>query len=856
MSRTPGDGSSTPLRVIATIGMDGGVMADAARRADATGSPPTRPCGRRELRRALTTGPAGLVLPLALSDPALAASEAWGLASGLLGVSMMIGMSVFAATMAILYVRERESWRKREAALVVQAEAAARRADQAEAFAATDDHVVVTWKSPTSAPEIAGATDFLGAAARGPGAPPSPLALGSWVSPGDVKPLGDAIEALKQRGCQFDLAVSTRSGGVVEARGRAIGGQAVVSLKGATPLKAALVAAEAARGADADRIQALTALADGSQGPAWCRDRDGHLVWVNAAYARAVEASSPEDAVARQLELMDRDAREASAAARARQEPFAARAPVVVGGRRLILDLSERPTAAGFVGQATDVTELETLRADLKRQMEAYARVLDRVPTAVAVFDARQRLAYRNAAFDRLWSLDAAYLDSLPTDGEILDRLRTARRLPEVGAYKDWKADRLSAYAALETREDWWYLPDGRAIHVTTSPHPLGGVIHMFDDVTERFSLESKVNALGRMQRETLDALREGVAVFGSDGRLKLSNPAFAQLWQLSPAMLAAAPHVDELVPLCTTLCENAEPWDRLRGAIVDMRERRDDLAARMTRRDGSVLDCALAPLPDGATLLTFADATASVNVEKALTERNQALEKAARLRDDFVHHVSYALRSPLNAIIGFAQLIGEEIAGPLNPRQREYAELILRSSGTLLAIVNDILDLASIDNDDIRLEMEPTEVADLIASAARGLEDQLAEHRITLATRIAPDASVLLCDPRRMRQALYNLMSNAVGFSEPGQTIEVEAVREGKDVVFRIIDHGRGIPDALRERVFDRFESHTAGTRHRGVGLGLAIVRSFVGLHGGSVSIDATPGGGATVTCRVPGAA
>ena len=110
------------------------------------------------------------------------------------------------------------------------------------------------------------------------------------------------------------------------------------------------------------------------------------------------------------------------------------------------------------------------------------------------------------------------------------------------------------------------------------------------------------------------------------------------------------------------------------------------------------MLECAAQPLPDGATLLTFIDVTASVNVARALTERNEALERASRLRDEFVHHVSYELRSPLTNVIGFAQLLGDETVGTLNPRQRDYTDHILRSSEALLAIVNDILDLASIE--------------------------------------------------------------------------------------------------------------------------------------------------------------
>jgi signal transduction histidine kinase len=765
------------------------------------------------------------------------------------GLSTIIGLSVFAATTALLHIRERGVWTAREAQLSAELNAAIGRAEQAEVFGSTDDQVAVSWASPSAPAEFHGAADFL----LVNGARLSPLAFGSWAAPEDVKTLGDAVDLLKARGEPFDLSVRTRSGHFAEARGRAVAGRAVLHLRDVSSIRVDLLDAQRER----DRLGALArrmgALVDASPSPAWLRDPSGRLVWVNAAYAAAVERDSPAAAVAAQSELMDRDQRESAAAARASGDAFRARAPAVVGGQRLFLDFTERPTPEGYAGHAVDVSELEAARGDLARQMEAHVKVLDRLPTAVAVFDARQRLAYRNLAYEKLWSLDPAYLDTRPSDGEILDRLRTERRLPEAGGYKDWKAERLKAYSAIETSEDWWYLPDGRAVQVTTSPNPQGGVIHLFNDATERFSLESKVNAFSRTQRETLDGLREGVAVFGSDGRLKLSNPAFAGLWRLSPTLLEAHPHIDEVVALCRLMCPAEDTWDMLRGAVVGVRDRREDYASRMVRQDGSVVDCALAPLPDGATLMTFADVTGTVNFERALTERNDALVKAAQLRDNFVHHVSYALRSPLTTIIGFAQLIGEEIAGPLNPRQREYAQLILRSSGTLLTIINDILDLASIDNDELELELEETDVASLVASAARGLEDRFQETGITLRQSVAPGAGVMVCDAKRLRQALYNLMSNAIGFSQSGQAIEAIATREGDDIVFKVIDHGRGIPEGLQDRVFDRFETHTGGSRHRGIGLGLAIVRSFIALHGGVVSIQSRPGEGTTVTCRVP---
>lgn len=116
-------------------------------------------------------------------------------------------------------------------------------------------------------------------------------------------------------------------------------------------------------------------------------------------------------------------------------------------------------------------------------------------------------------------------------------------------------------------------------------------------------------------------------------------------------------------------------------------------------------------------------------------------------------------------------------------------------------------------------------------------------------------DLGVFRADGKRVRQILFNLLSNAIGFSSPQQTVTLAALRRGDEIVFKVSDQGRGIPHDILDKVFDRFESRTIGSRHRGVGLGLSIVRSFVELHGGRVHIDSAPGEGTTVTCIFPAA-
>jgi signal transduction histidine kinase len=292
--------------------------------------------------------------------------------------------------------------------------------------------------------------------------------------------------------------------------------------------------------------------------------------------------------------------------------------------------------------------------------------------------------------------------------------------------------------------------------------------------------------------------------------------------------------------------------WERLRRAVTALDDR-TSVAGRMERHDGLILDCATVPLPDGGTLVTFIDVTASVNVERALVDRNQALVAAEKLKQDFVQHMSYELRSPLTNIIGFTYFLGDPGIGPLNPRQREYLGYITSSTNALLAIVDNILDLATIEAGAMKLDLAPLDIHDCMRAAAEGVQDRLAQDQIRLELRAAPDIGAFVADERRIRQVLFNLLSNAVGFSPKGGTVVLAAERRPDALVLSVADQGPGIPPEMKDRVFDWFESHPLGSRHRGVGLGLSIVRSFIALHGGVVRIDSEVGRGTTVICELP---
>jgi len=504
-------------------------------------------------------------------------------------------------------------------------------------------------------------------------------------------------------------------------------------------------------------------------------------------------------------------------------------------------------------GVAIDVESLETAQSELNRYVETYDRTLDRVATAVAVFGPDKRLSFFNEAYTKLWQLDVDWLETKPTDGAILDRLRELGRLPEVVHYREWRDKILKVYDADNEIDDWWHLADGRMLHIMAEHRPDGGVTYLYVDETERLALESRYNALIRVQGETLDSLTEAVAVFSTDGRLTLANAAFISVWKLSRKTIEQQPHIDEFVRDAAVLCIDPDALQTIRQAVIAFSDQRAPVDGQMMRSDNSVIDYASTPLPDGGTLLTFADVTDSKRYERALVERNEALVASDKLKNRFISNVSYELRTPLTNIIGFSEFMESPHIGTLNAKQKEYLTDITSSSKTLLSIIDGLLDLATIDAGELHLDLAETDPNQAIDDAIDTIRQAAARSQLTLDIAVADDIGTFLADGKRITQVLANLLSNAIGFSKPQGTVEVSCWREDGDVVFSVEDHGVGIPEDQQERIFDRFESSSHGAKHRGPGLGLAVVKSLVDMHGGSLSIDSQVDRGTRITVRFP---
>ncbi len=596
--------------------------------------------------------------------------------------------------------------------------------------------------------------------------------------------------------------------------------------------------------------------------PAWMRDSSLDLIFCNRAYETVVAASS-QDAVNNNLEVLT-NGRFLAERAHSTRLAQSESGHVVVDQQRHLIEVTETPLfnqepdnelqpMQGMIGWARDFTEIESVRDELERHTDAHGKVLENLHIAIAIFGPDKKLKFFNSSYANLWRLEEDWLKEEPEIGQVFDSLRDNRRLPEIIDFQAFKDQQRQLFTALvEPREDLLHLPDGTTICAIMTPHPLGGILFTYEDVTDRLTLERSYHTLNATQRETLNNLYEGIAVFGDDGRLKLSNPAFAAIWGLSMPMLKTRPHIGELA---TQLCQQFSQQDNhedMRTRLIESVTNPSCREGRFHRADGSSIDYGSVPLPDGSVLFTYEDVTDQMQIERALRERAEAMETAARMKSEFIANVSYQLRTPLNSIIGFSQMLEKQYFGALNPRQQEYNQGILNASQELMLLIDDILDMTQIEAGYIRLESESILLPDFLSECLSLFKEKATQSNVTMTTQIADELPPIHADRRRLRQALFNLLNNAVKFTPAQGHIILMAAHRENCVDISVQDNGVGIPEEDQKRILDKFEKGNDPHTH-GLGLGLSLVKALAELHGGILTLESNPNQGTKITMTLP---
>ena len=768
--------------------------------------------------------------------------QGWtGVAAGFLAAALVIGgWALVRLSRLVARVKARRREVRRLAAVLSQAEAGALLLGHPETVEDLSDCAGVCSRRLAVLLGLAGGEES------------TPEAVLAALDPEDAAALSRRMLDLVRSGEGFAIPLTAANGRRLRATGvradeaSATALTSVVWFSDVTDESRAAAAA-AAEIADLGRARSrYRAALDALPLPVWLRDADLNLSFCNLSYARAVGAEGPKAARNHGIEILGggdgREGRALAARALAAGGERHERLMLAVGGALRTFEAREAPLAArdaaepalaGTVGVALDLTEQTDARAELSRHDEAHALVLERLGTAIAVFGADQRLSFYNTAFVRLWSLDAAWLDSEPDYATLLEVLRDRRELPEVSDFPAYKAAELALFTdLLEPIEALMHLPGGTTLRRVVAPHPLGGLLITYEDVTDTLVLERSYNTLIDVQAQTLNHLREAVAVFDGGGVLCLSNAAFARLWDLpevhpQPGGAEASgtqlrfPEVVEMQARFLVGETGTAPFAARMAEVYHSRAARVGVLTHA--RMGQVAWNA-APLPDGGVVFAY-DAGGG----------GGAL--GASLAGGLTRVIAAAQRS----IAGWSDVLSHGHARSSDTRRHAYLDSISAAAlamERLLAVV-----------DDAAAESPPSESpADLhavLSEALARVRDRAARRAIELVFDCPPDIGQIPLAVEPFSRLVALVFDVALAGTAQGDRIALSArrIRRGRNagVSVTVADTGAGWVDAAA--------APEPGDGVRAAWARLRLIRAAADVLGWRFDLVTVPGQGTAVT-------
>jgi PAS domain S-box-containing protein len=506
------------------------------------------------------------------------------------------------------------------------------------------------------------------------------------------------------------------------------------------------------------------------------------------------------------------------------------------------IDLTGRPIRAldGTLLGGVVVLRDATLRKKTEARLR---RLLESAPDAIVIVDRKGLIGLVNDQTEKLFGYERRELLGLP-----VERLVPERFAERAGGSKGFFADPRSRRMG-EGLELFAQRKDGSEFPVEISMNPIeteDGVLvsAAIRDVSGRKKVEAKFRGL-------LESAPDAIVIVGPDGRIVLVNGQTEKLFGYARGNLLGQ-SVETLVPERFRGQHSAfrgqyfaKPGTRPMGAGLELYAR---------RQDGTEfpVEISLSPLEtEDGTLVS-----ASIRDVSERQEQYRKIKEASRFKSEFLANMSHELRTPLNAIIGFSELMHDGKTGTITDDQKEYLGDILSSSHHLLQLINDVLDLSKVEAGKMELRPTPLDLGAVAGEVRDVLRTLAAQRRVSIEVRVDPGLHGIIQDVSRLKQVLYNYLSNALKFSPEDALVQVRIVPDGSDA-FRIEveDNGAGIRPEDLGRLFVEFQQldASAAKRYPGTGLGLALTKRLVEDQGGNVGVQSTPGKGSVFHAVLP---
>ena len=513
----------------------------------------------------------------------------------------------------------------------------------------------------------------------------------------------------------------------------------------------------------------------------------------------------------------------------------------------------------GAIATFTDVTADLRLTMENQRTTQLMESTVNNIRHGIRVIDGDGRLVLWNQRY-----LDmSGYPENLMRKGmpytELLHNVTKREGMNDEDA-QEFVKSRLARIRQTECGATTRDFPNGMTVRIRRAAMPEGGMVATYTDISNLIKAESELARKSDLLTTTLDNITQGLLVLDADLNVVLFNDAYLRLMKLETGDVELGMNYRDVLQIFAENGEFAAENCTTEASIA----RRLHLAKKggfrhsiHQRPNGTIVSVYRKPMPGGGRVMNYTDITDLKRVEGELVTARDLAETANRSKTEFLANMSHELRTPLNAIIGFSEIMESGMMGPMeDPRYNDYVHSINESGNHLLSLINDILDLSTIEVGRAVLEEENLDLVATIESCLMLIREQAGNKNLTLASELPPRFPPFRGDRRRLKQIFINLLQNALKFTPQGGTVTATLAHEpGGPVRVIIKDTGIGMSAEDIPRALERFSQVETGLqrRYEGTGLGLPLARAMAILHGGDIEIESSEGKGTTVRVILP---
>ena len=587
----------------------------------------------------------------------------------------------------------------------------------------------------------------------------------------------------------------------------------------------------------------------------WQKNRNLQVTYCNEAYAKALEASK-DYVIANNVKLISASRRGVYVdQSLYSNKPKKSTEHVVINGSRRLLSIEETPfTKDGkSTGVAIDVTDNEEIEINFRNYQKHTEEVLNNISVPVAIFDANTILVFANQAIIRMFSVAEVDIYKNYKFADIMNYLLTRGSIiasEDILKYKE-KAKELFQ-EVIEPHCTTIHLTNGNVLSVTVTPNHSGGLVFMFEDITDKVQLERKINSVSSVYEKTLDTFSEGAIILESDSKIKIANKVALDLWRKEKIEA----YIGDFFQNSSQLLTADSKIQLMDTSLLAMISERVAFSKQLQFLSGETIRCEYMPLPDGLGIMRFVNISDTVNLTKTIEEKKVITEQIDRLKFNLISNISHEMHASIQTIAGFADILCNKYFGELSEQQMEYCYGISNTIKNLSDTIDAVIELANMEAGQMKLSYADAKLLKIIQTAISLVNDVAKKQNISISTNFEDPEFDVYLDEKSITKALFYLINHSMQELSSGNKINILVTinNDQGDFEIAIKDDGTLLPADELENIQQWLADNSQyNYLEHSLDFGLALANNIVKLHKGALDVQSDEASGNVVICKLP---